>query len=156
MDGSSGPGYEYGRVEIFRRGFWSTICDVEPNRPDTAGPVACKMLGYSGGTALRFNNGFRFPSENDVCFSQPFISDREPACTAQACLCYKAFCSTAPYLFLDPFFFVVAMFDSQTTRWFETDGHAIPLSSTCDAFACPCYVYQITKGSPRSTPSYRF
>lgn len=52
MDGSSGPGYEYGRLEIFVRGFWSTICDNSGFTPDSA-LVACRALGYDGGAALK-------------------------------------------------------------------------------------------------------
>ena len=53
VEGDSGPGYEYGRLEIFLRGFWSTICDTDGFTPDSAA-VACKMLGYGGGAALKF------------------------------------------------------------------------------------------------------
>eukprot|EP00892_Ulva_mutabilis_P005582 jgi/Ulvmu1/3396/UM016_0012.1 len=53
QDGDSGPGYEYGRLEIFLRGFWSTICDNSGFTPDTA-VLACSLLGFDGGAALRF------------------------------------------------------------------------------------------------------
>lgn len=51
-DSSSGPGYEYGRLEIFIRGFWSTVCDAGGKgfTPDSA-RVACRILGFGGGRA---------------------------------------------------------------------------------------------------------
>eukprot|EP00892_Ulva_mutabilis_P005584 jgi/Ulvmu1/3398/UM016_0014.1 len=51
--GESGPGYEYGRLEIFIRGFWSSVCDVHGFTPDSA-QVACTILGYDGGSAIDF------------------------------------------------------------------------------------------------------
>lgn len=53
MGGSSGPGFEYGRLEIFARGFWSNVCRAGRFTPDAA-QVACRALGYDGGAALRF------------------------------------------------------------------------------------------------------
>eukprot|EP00892_Ulva_mutabilis_P004968 jgi/Ulvmu1/2843/UM144_0008.1 len=53
MDGETGPAYEYGRLEVFVRGFWSTVCDTESFTPDSA-QVACRILGYEGGAALKF------------------------------------------------------------------------------------------------------
>eukprot|EP00892_Ulva_mutabilis_P005579 jgi/Ulvmu1/3393/UM016_0009.1 len=64
-EGDSGPGYEYGRLEIFVRGFWSTICDQLGFTPDTA-LLACSLLGFDGGAALRF----RTPYSNDFPFSE--------------------------------------------------------------------------------------
>jgi len=54
VDGNAGPGYEYGRLEIFERGFWSNVCNDDRFTPDAA-VVACKVLGYDGGAALRFS-----------------------------------------------------------------------------------------------------
>ena len=53
MEGASGPGYQYGRLEILLRGFWNTVCDREGFTPDSA-QVACKALGFDGGAALEF------------------------------------------------------------------------------------------------------
>ena len=53
MDGQAGPGFEYGRLEIFLRGIWSTICDYESFTPDSA-DVACRILGFDGGAPLEF------------------------------------------------------------------------------------------------------
>ena len=53
MDGQAGSGFEYGRLEIFLRGIWSTICDFESFTPDSAG-VACRVLGFDGGAPLEF------------------------------------------------------------------------------------------------------
>eukprot|EP00892_Ulva_mutabilis_P004965 jgi/Ulvmu1/2840/UM144_0005.1 len=64
MDGHAGPAYEYGRLEIFLRGFWSTICDTESFTPDSA-QVACRLLGYDGGAALKFLTAF-FIQDNQV------------------------------------------------------------------------------------------
>lgn len=52
-DGQAGNAYEYGRLEIFLRGVWSAICDVESFTPDSA-KVACTILGYDGGAPLEF------------------------------------------------------------------------------------------------------
>ena len=57
VDGAAGPGYEYGRLEIFDSGFWSNVCNNGRFTPDSAG-VACKAFGYDGGTALRFTESF--------------------------------------------------------------------------------------------------
>lgn len=56
-DGAAGAMFEYGRLEIFLRGFWSNICDVEAFSPDSA-QVACRVLGYDGGSALKFRVPF--------------------------------------------------------------------------------------------------
>eukprot|EP00892_Ulva_mutabilis_P001591 jgi/Ulvmu1/11432/UM076_0006.1 len=53
VEGESGPGYKYGRLEVFLRGFWSTICDNSGFTPDAA-MLACSLLGFDGGAALRF------------------------------------------------------------------------------------------------------
>lgn len=57
MEGESGPGYEYGRLEIYMRGFWSSVCDVHGFTPDSA-KVACRILGYDGGAALEFRQAY--------------------------------------------------------------------------------------------------
>lgn len=57
-DGAAGAAFEYGRLEIFVRGFWSNICDVEAFTPDSA-QVACRALGYDGGSALKFRVPFQ-------------------------------------------------------------------------------------------------
>ena len=56
-DGSAGPGYEYGRLEIFERGFWSNVCNNDRFTPDSA-HVACRALGYDGGASLRFTQAY--------------------------------------------------------------------------------------------------
>eukprot|EP00892_Ulva_mutabilis_P012285 jgi/Ulvmu1/9429/UM051_0057.1 len=68
MDSTAGAGFEYGRLEIFVRGFWSTICDTESFTPDSA-QVACSLLGYDGGAPLNFMPG-SFGSENQVLVSR--------------------------------------------------------------------------------------
>eukprot|EP00892_Ulva_mutabilis_P007276 jgi/Ulvmu1/4920/UM202_0005.1 len=65
MQGQSGPGYEYGRLEILRRGLWSTLCDEQGFTPDTA-LVACSILGFDGGAALDLRAAYRFRRESDV------------------------------------------------------------------------------------------
>eukprot|EP00892_Ulva_mutabilis_P007291 jgi/Ulvmu1/4934/UM204_0006.1 len=57
VDGSSGPGFEYGRLEIFEHGFWSNVCNNDRFTPDAA-QVACKAFGYDGGAALRFTQSY--------------------------------------------------------------------------------------------------
>ena len=60
VNGSAGPGHEYGRLEIFARGFWSNVLLIVCNgrfTPDAA-VVACKALGYDGGAALRFTQPY--------------------------------------------------------------------------------------------------
>lgn len=49
--------FEYGRLEIFARGFWSNVCNNDRFTPDSA-QVACKALGYDGGAALRFTQSY--------------------------------------------------------------------------------------------------
>lgn len=48
--GQAGPGFEYGRLEIFLKGFWRSVCDNFT--PDSA-KVACTVLGFDGGAVLR-------------------------------------------------------------------------------------------------------
>lgn len=40
----SGGGAHYGRVEIFQKGLWGTICSLGFDQSD--GDVVCRMLGY--------------------------------------------------------------------------------------------------------------
>ena len=54
MDGQEGPGYAYGRIEIFLRGLWRTISDFPIFTPDAA-KVACTALGFGGGAAMNFD-----------------------------------------------------------------------------------------------------
>jgi len=63
MDGQSGSGYEYGRLEIFRRGFWGNIC---PSFTPDAAVVACRILGYDGGAHLQFRGTLTSRFENEV------------------------------------------------------------------------------------------
>ena len=53
MGGTAGAGYQYGRLEIFLRGFWSNICNADVFSP-AAAAVACAALGFDGGAALEF------------------------------------------------------------------------------------------------------
>ena len=64
-DGQSGPGYEYGRLEVFRRGFWGNVCGVAGFPPESA-QVACAALGYDGGSPLRFPVPYQVDSANQV------------------------------------------------------------------------------------------
>ena len=74
VQGSSGPGYEYGRLEIFLRGFWSTICDTDGFTPDAA-QVACSILGYDGGSSIQFRQPYSdaFRAENQVKHTAPLF-----------------------------------------------------------------------------------
>lgn len=53
MGGEANASYAYGRLEIFLRGLWSSVCDSESFTPDAA-LVACRILGYDGGAPLQF------------------------------------------------------------------------------------------------------
>lgn len=53
-DGAAGPGYEYGRLEAFRRGFWGNVGGAGGFSPESA-QVACMTLGFDGGSVLRFS-----------------------------------------------------------------------------------------------------
>ena len=55
--GGEGPGYEYGRLEVFLRGFWSNVCNMDGFTPDSA-QVACRALGFAGGASLQFFQPF--------------------------------------------------------------------------------------------------
>eukprot|EP00892_Ulva_mutabilis_P001585 jgi/Ulvmu1/11427/UM076_0001.1 len=61
-EGDSGPGFEYGRLEVFQGGRWGNICQGGTFTPDSA-QVACRQLGYDGGARLDwlqpFGGGFR-------------------------------------------------------------------------------------------------
>ena len=57
MGGGAGPGYEYGRLEIFDKGFWSTVCRNDRFTPDSA-QVACRALGYDGGAPVFLTRTF--------------------------------------------------------------------------------------------------
>lgn len=59
MGGGEGEGYEYGRLEIFLRGLWRTVCDSAGFTPDSA-KVACTALGFDGGALLDFTGEVRF------------------------------------------------------------------------------------------------
>ena len=67
QDGQSGPGYEYGRLEVFRRGFWGDVSGKNSFTPESA-QVACMNLGFDGGTVLRF--------------TVPYTTSVEPVMTA--------------------------------------------------------------------------
>ena len=66
-DGGSGSGYQYGRLEVFLRGFWSAVCNGEDENftPDSA-QVACKILGFEGGASLVFRQPY-VETRNRVC-----------------------------------------------------------------------------------------
>ena len=95
MDGGSGPRYEYGRLEIFVRGFWSTVCDKKGFTPDAA-LVACRALGYDGGAVLQFTHAYgtgRGSLENEArwpaltCgqpFIRTFVANFEMLCRSEA------------------------------------------------------------------------
>ena len=59
-DGQSGPGYEYGRLEVFRRGFWGNVGVAGATTPVNdaltlaSTQVACSDIGFDGGAVLRF------------------------------------------------------------------------------------------------------
>lgn len=53
MGGAEAPGFRYGRLEIFMRGFWSNICAADFFTP-AAAQVACSAFGFQGGVALQF------------------------------------------------------------------------------------------------------
>lgn len=58
--------WEYGRLEIFARGFWSNVCN-EDNFPPDSVKVACKALGYAGGTVLtKTSRRFSFVRLSDL------------------------------------------------------------------------------------------
>lgn len=42
----------YGRLEMFRWGLWSNVCDREGFTPESVA-VACTSLGYDGGARLK-------------------------------------------------------------------------------------------------------
>ena len=65
MGGGAGAGYEYGRLEIFLRGFWSNICDLDSFTP-ASGQVACRILGYDGGGPLEFRQELSVRATNLV------------------------------------------------------------------------------------------
>ena len=65
MEGGSGPGFQYGRLEVFIRGFWSSVCDKNGFTPDAA-QVACRQLGFDGGAAVQFTQPFQ-RREKEVC-----------------------------------------------------------------------------------------
>ena len=65
VGGDSGPGFEYGRLEVFLRGFWSSICNVGGFSSGSAA-VACSALGYAAAASLTFPQAFNPPTENQV------------------------------------------------------------------------------------------
>ena len=66
--GEAGPSYEYGRLEIFLRGFWNNICSTEAFTPDSA-RVACSALGFDGGASLWFPRPFSSDNLVGTCYS---------------------------------------------------------------------------------------
>ena len=78
MEGGAGAGFEFGRLEIFLRGFWSNICSggSESFTPDSA-QVACRLLGYDGGASLVFRQPFTQPftdTDNPVSISHSVVT----------------------------------------------------------------------------------
>ena len=71
--GSPGEGYAYGRLEVFLRGFWSNVCSAGRFTPDSA-QVACRQLGFDGGSSLTFRRPPRFaasPVQDQVSPTAP-------------------------------------------------------------------------------------
>eukprot|EP00892_Ulva_mutabilis_P008499 jgi/Ulvmu1/6020/UM260_0004.1 len=68
-DGQVGVAYEYGRLELFLRGFWRAICDLDSFTPASAN-VACSILGYDGGAPLEFR-GARGNTDSVLLSSLP-------------------------------------------------------------------------------------
>lgn len=93
MEGASGPGYEYGRLEVFLRGLWTTICDEPASFTPDSASVACGILGFDGGAALEFRRPYnnRFEPDNQVLFDMMFSSDRPCTCPQLQlpCMCVR-------------------------------------------------------------------
>eukprot|EP00892_Ulva_mutabilis_P007855 jgi/Ulvmu1/5441/UM223_0002.1 len=70
QDGGAGADFEYGRLEIFRRGFWSNVCNTGTFTPDSA-QVACRILGYDGGGVLNFPVAYGFIQDKVLTASLP-------------------------------------------------------------------------------------
>ena len=100
VDGSAGPGYEYGRLEIFERGFWSNVCNNDRFTPDAA-EVACRALGYGGGAALRFTQSYAssLSPVRSICLKLHF---RQCAVLMRARLHVACLTSTLRFLNLSP------------------------------------------------------
>lgn len=68
-DGESGPGFEYGRLEVFSEGSWGSVCD-RTGFTTASAQIACKSLGFDGGAPLRFFQPYlRQDLENQVSSS---------------------------------------------------------------------------------------
>eukprot|EP00892_Ulva_mutabilis_P004970 jgi/Ulvmu1/2845/UM144_0010.1 len=65
MGGEERESFAYGRLEIFVRGFWSSVCDAAGFTPDAA-QVACRAVGYDGGASLEFRQPFSGGGVNHV------------------------------------------------------------------------------------------
>eukprot|EP00892_Ulva_mutabilis_P012290 jgi/Ulvmu1/9433/UM051_0061.1 len=84
MESTAGAGFEYGRLEVFIRGFWSGICDTESITPDSA-QVACRDLGFDGGASLRFpGRSDIYNRENEVLVSSLPVGLASVDCDANA------------------------------------------------------------------------
>eukprot|EP00892_Ulva_mutabilis_P008274 jgi/Ulvmu1/5819/UM025_0076.1 len=83
MESTAGVAFEYGRLEIFIRGFWSTICDTESFTPDSA-QVACRLLGYDGGAPLNFPDMSIFSRANAVLVASLPVGLASVDCDANA------------------------------------------------------------------------
>lgn len=85
-----GPGYEYGRLEVFDAGFWT---DVRRLSPDAA-EEACRAFGYDGGAAPRFTETFA-----------AFQNSRIPVCELLACRLSASIrrrCLQTKYMHMEP------------------------------------------------------
>ena len=76
----AGPGYEYGRLEVFLNGLWSDICSDTQFTPNSAA-LACRLLGYSGGSRLLFTipyERYRSGADTNLYTVRPYLmsSDR--------------------------------------------------------------------------------
>ena len=75
MEGGAGAGFEFGRLEIFLRGFWSNICSGESESfTQDSAQVACRLLGYDGGASIVFRQ-----------LVEPFTQTKNPVSIPTSC-----------------------------------------------------------------------
>eukprot|EP00892_Ulva_mutabilis_P001727 jgi/Ulvmu1/11555/UM078_0048.1 len=79
--GEAGPDFEYGRLEVFLNGLWGDICSEAQFTPASAA-VACRLLGYEGGSPLLFEVPYVFATFGVGVYEHTVLPEARPVALA--------------------------------------------------------------------------